>query len=51
VLNPAVKAWLDNVIVPALVNEYLNRERNMVLSQASEDELACGQGESESEGK
>jgi hypothetical protein len=51
VLNPAVKAWLDNVIVPALVNEYLTLEQNMLLSQAPEAELACGRGESRSEGK
>ncbi|MCL2659775.1 MAG: hypothetical protein FWD64_04565 [Acidobacteriaceae bacterium] len=23
-LNPALKSWLDNVIIPALVSEYLN---------------------------
>lgn len=33
-INPAVKSWLDNAIVPALVRDYLNelREKNHVAS-------------------
>ena len=42
-LNPALKSWLDNVIIPALVREYLaeikeqNRLATTGLSEVTSD--------------
>ena len=38
-LNPALKSWLDNVIIPALVREYLAEIKNrnqLAIAGASE---------------
>jgi hypothetical protein len=50
-LNSAVKAWLDNVIVPALVREFLSSrtEASLFLSDTSVDMVACATGDKESE--
>jgi hypothetical protein len=47
--KPAVKTWLDNVIVPALVREFLadRKPTSPVLSDTSCDEVAytaCDKG-------
>jgi hypothetical protein len=49
--DPAVKAWLDKVIVPALVRGFLaNREpASLVLSDTSRDVVPCATGDKESE--
>ena len=46
-LEPAVKAWLDNVIVPTLVREFLasRRAAPLVLSDTSCDEVAYTAGD------
>jgi hypothetical protein len=50
-LEPAVKAWLDNVIVPALVREVLasREETSLVLSETSSNEVAYITGDQEKE--
>ena len=50
-LEPAVKAWLDTVIVPALVREFLTsrKEASRVLSETSMDVVACTTGDNEME--
>jgi hypothetical protein len=50
-LEPAVKAWLDNVIVPALVREFLasRRDTSLVLSDTSRDEVAYTACDNETE--
>ena len=38
-LNPALKSWLDNVIIPALVEEYLaeiERKNRLAITGGSE---------------
>lgn len=52
-LTPAVKAWLDTVIVPALVREFIasRKATSLVLSDISQDVVACTVGEKESEEK
>lgn len=46
-LEPAVKAWLDNVIVPALVREFVAtyKSASPVLSGAPREMVACATGE------
>lgn len=50
-LEPSVKAWLDNVIVPALVREFLasRKEASLVLSDTSSNLVACATGDKEKE--
>lgn len=50
-LEPAVKAWLDNVIVPALVREFLatRTEASLVLSETSSNGVAYTTGDKEKE--
>ena len=52
-LEPAVKTWVDKVIVPALVREFLARpkETSLVLSDTSRDVVACATGDRELENK
>ena len=44
-LNPALKSWLDNVIIPALVEEYMAEieSRNRLVT-AGGSELTSDQG-------
>jgi hypothetical protein len=49
--EPAIKAWLDNVIVPALVREFLSGQKAIspVLSDTTRDVVACVTGNKELE--
>ena len=51
--EPSVKAWLDKVIVPALVREFLKSPKatNRVLSVTSGDVVACIAGDKKLEDK
>jgi hypothetical protein len=51
--TPAVKAWLDTVIVPALVREFLanGKTTSPVLSDKSSDEVAYSTAEKDLEDK
>lgn len=43
-LNPALKSWLDNVIIPALVQEYLDEiERRNRLATTGGSEVTSNQ--------
>jgi hypothetical protein len=52
-LEPTVKAWLDTVIVPALVREFLTtrKEASHVLSETSKDVVAYATGANATEDK
>jgi hypothetical protein len=49
--EPVVKAWLDKVIVPALVREFIasRKTASPVLSDTSMDVVACATGNKELE--
>ena len=41
-ISPALKSWLDNVIVPALVREYLSKtEKRIEFASQSKFRLEC----------
>jgi len=46
-LDPALKSWLDNVIIPALVHVYLDelREKNKLASTGQSELLSDIDGE------
>ena len=39
-LSPELKGWLDNVVVPALVREYLNELESKKLACSKEEVVA-----------
>jgi hypothetical protein len=48
-LDPALKSWMDNVIIPALVSEYLaEMERRNRLATIGVSEVTCDKDGDES---
>ena len=45
-LNPVVKSWLDNVIIPALVKEYIEEMQKKNRRAATSDSVTSPLGDS-----